>query len=100
MPPEVDPLPVSAAAWSDIGNWLHWLWAYFFCIVILAFTFLSAHAIIPSLVSSGHLPATFLKLRRPMYLGVAVFIGLAGLFMAWTVDNSYLLENLYNRFWI
>ncbi len=98
--PEVDPVAVSAPAWSDIGNWLHWLWAYFFCIVIIAFTFLIAHAIVPSLVSSGHLPKSFLKLRQPMYIGVAVFLALAMLFLTWTVNNSHLLENLYNRFWI
>ena len=98
--PEVDPVAVNAELWSDIGNWLHWLWAYFFCIVILAFTFLTAHAIIPSLVSSGHLPERFMQLRRPLYLGVAIFGGLAMLFLTWTVGNSHLLEDLYNRFWI
>ena len=98
--PEVDPEIVDAAKWSLIGDWLHWLWAYFFVIVLLAFTFLTAHAVIPSLVSSGHLPGQFTKLRGPMYLGVAVFAALAVLFMVLTVGNSLLLENLYNRFWI
>ena len=98
--PEVDPVAVNAPLWSDIGNWLHWLWAYFFCIVILAFAFLTAHALIPSLVSSGHLPKRFLKLRGPMYTTVLIFLGLAMLFLTWTVNNSYVLEDLYNRFWI
>ena len=98
--PEVDPAIVDASLWSDIGNWLHWLWAYFFCIVLIAFTFLTAHAVIPSLVDSGHLPARFLMLRRPMYAGVFALIGLAVLFMFWTVQNTILLEDLYNRFWI
>ena len=98
--PETDPVAVNAAHWSEIGDWLHWLWAYFFCIVIVAFTFLTAHSIIPSLVSSGHIPENALKLRRPIYLGVAIFLGLAMLFLTWTVNNSYLLENVYNRFWI
>jgi hypothetical protein len=98
--PEVDPAAVNASSWSDIGNWLLWLWAYFFSIVIIAFTFLTAHAIIPSLVSSGHLPGQFMKLRGPMYLTVLIFAGLAALFMVWTVDHSLLLEDVYNRFWI
>ena len=91
---------VGAGNWADIGDWLHWLWAYFFVIVILAFTFLTTHAIIPSLVSSGHLPEKFSKLRPPLYLGVFMFIGLAIWFMVWTVDNSHLLEKVYNRYWI
>ena len=98
--PEADPSAVNAALWSDMGNWLHWLWAYFFCIVILAFTFLITHALIPSLVSSGHIPRHYLKLRQPMYVGVITFIAVAMLFLTWTVNNSYLLEGLYNRFWI
>ena len=98
--PEADPAAINAESWSDIGNWLHWLWAYLFSIIILAGTFLTAHAIIPSLVSSGHLSSNFLKLRRPMYLGAIVFLGLAMLFLTWTVNNTYLLEKIYNRFWI
>ena len=98
--PEVDPTAVGAGSWSEIGDWLHWLWAYFFAIVLLAFTFLTAHAVIPSLVESGHIPTKFLSLRKPMYLSVAVFAGLATLFMVWTVQNSLLLEDIYDRFWI
>ena len=98
--PEVDPAAVNADLWSDIGNWLHWFWAYFFCIVIIAFSFLTTHAIIPSLVSSGQLPAKFLKLRLPIYIWVLAFIGLAMLFLTWTVNNTYLLEDLYSRFLI
>ena len=98
--PEVDPAIVDAGHWSDIGNWLHWLWAYFFCIVLIAFTFVTAHAVIPSLVSSGHLPSKFLMLRRPMYLGVIGLICLAVFFMVLTVRNTQLLEAVYNRFWI
>jgi hypothetical protein len=98
--PEVDPVAVNAQHWQAIGDWLHWLWAYFFVIVILSFTFLTSHAVIPSLVASRHLPPVFLNLRKPLYLGAAAFVGLAVLFMVWTVDNSHLLEAVYNRFWI
>ncbi len=98
--PEADPAAIAASDWSAIGDWLHWLWAYFFIIVIIAFTFLFAHAVIPSLVDSGHIPKELLKLRRPMYTGVVIMIGLAMLFLTWTVNNSYLLETVYNRYWI
>ena len=98
--PEADPAAVTAFDWSEIGNWMHWFWAYSFTIVVLALTFLTAHAIIPSLVASSHIPEKFLKLRPPMYLGVVVILGVAMMFLAWTVNNSYLLERVYNRFWI
>ncbi len=98
--PEADPAAVNAVHWAQIGDWMHWFWAYFFTIVTLAFTFLTAHAIVPSLVASGHLPDKFLKLRQPLYVGVIALIGLAMLFLTWTVNNAHLLETLYNRFWI
>ena len=100
MPPVVDPEAVDALLWAAIGHWMHWLWAYLFSVVILAFSFLTAHALIPSLVSSGHLPRKFLKLRIPMYLSAAGFFGLAVFFMVWTVENTKAIEDLYNRFWI
>ena len=95
-----DPGSITAADWLQIGKWLTRLWVYFFCVVAFSFTFLSAHAIIPSLVSSGHLPKAVSKLRPHMYFTAVVFLGLAGLFMALTVDKSYLLEEFWDRFWI
>lgn len=98
--PEVDPVSINTGLWSDITTWQVFLGLYLVFIVATAFTFLTAHAIIPSLVSSGHLPRMFLKLRPPMYLGVAVFIAGAVVMMVVTVNNTLLLEDLYNRFWI
>ena len=98
--PEADPAAINAVQWGEIGEWMHWFWAYFFTIVTLSFTFLTAHAIIPSLVASGHLPETYLKARQPLYVGVVVLLGLAMLFLTWTVNNSHLLENVYNRWFI
>ena len=98
--PEVDPASITAADWSNVGNWLHWLWAYFFSIVIIAFSFLTAHALIPSLIDSGHLPSEANRLRPPIYLVSIVMVAAAVLFMVWTAGNSYLLEQVYNRFWI
>lgn len=98
--PIVDPAQVDARMWSDIGNWLHWLWAYFFCIVIIAFTFLTAHALIPSLVESRQLPKSFMGMRVPLYLVTLVLTGLAVLFMFWTLGNTRLLDDIFNRYWI
>jgi len=98
--PEVDPVAISSSAWSDITTWQVFLALYLISIIAIAFTFLTAHALIPSLVSSGHLPTQFLKLRPPMYFGVVVFIAAAVVLMTITVQNSLLLEDLYNRFWI
>ena len=98
--PHVDPESITAFDWSEIGNWLHWLWAYFFVIVALAFTFITAHSIIPSLVATKQLPRKFMKLRPPMYLAVVGLIGLAVFLMIETVENTHLLEGFWDRWWI
>lgn len=98
--PEVDPVAIDAGLWSDITTWQVFLALYLICIVATAFTFLTAHALIPSLVHSGHIPRGLLKLRAPMYLGVLMFIAAAVVMMVVTVSNTMLLEDLYNRFWI
>ena len=46
--PEVDPVAIDAGLWSDITTWQVFLALYLICIVATAFTFLTAHALIPS----------------------------------------------------
>ena len=95
-----DPGAIDALDWLEIGKWLTRLWVYFFCIVAFAFTFLTAHALIPSLVSTGQLPERASKLRPPMYGACVLILAVAGLFLALVVDKSYLLERFWDRFWI
>ena len=95
-----DPGAISASDWLQIGKWLTRLWVYFFFIVAFAFTFLTAHAVIPSLVASGQLPQQAVKLRPLMYGGCLLLLAGAGVFMNWTFDKSHLLEQFWGRFWI
>ena len=96
-----DPDAINAVDWLLIGKWLTRIWLYFFCIVGFAFTMLTAHAIIPSLVSSGQIPKELAgKLRPPLY-GTAVLILAAAItFLAFTVDKSLRIEDFWDRFWI
>lgn len=96
-----DPGAITAADWLQIGKWMTRLWVYFFLIVGFAFTILTAHAIIPSLVSTGHLREDEARgLRRPMYLVALVILGVAMFFLTLTVNKTYLLEDFWDRFWI
>ncbi len=69
-----DPKALTSANWQDIHLLLQWLWIYRPLIVTGAVTLVTAHAVIPSLVITGHLPDNMLKLRIPL-TGFAVVKG-------------------------
>ena len=96
-----DPDAINAVDWLEIGKWLTRIWLYFFCVVGFSFTFLTAHALIPSLVSTGHIPKELGdRLRPPMYATATLILAGVGFFLALTVIKSHHIENIYDRFWI
>ena len=95
-----DPKALTSANWNDIHLWLQWLWIYVPLVFTLALTLLVAHAFIPSLVATGHLPAGANRLRIPM-TGFAVGVLVAAVVMMVLVINSTLdVEKFYDRFLI
>ncbi len=79
---------------------LQWFWIYFPIVVTFAMTLLTAHAIIPSLVITGHLPESTQKLRLPL-TGFAVILFGAGVVMLVLVVNASLdVRNVWDRFLI
>lgn len=71
----MDPAFVDNSIWHDISTMLRLLWVYVLIIIVAAFTFLTAHAIIPSLAGSGLLPARIVRLRPLFYIGaLGVFL--------------------------
>ena len=96
-----DPGSVTAFDWLQIGKWVTRLWVYFFFIVALSFTFLNAHAIIPSLVASGQIPRSASKLRRPMYATCLLLVAGAIVFMVFSSNQAHFsLDRFWGRFWI
>ena len=95
-----DPKALTSANWHDIHMWLQWLWIYVPLVFTFAFTMLIAHAFIPSLVATKHLPATANRLRLPLP-GFAALILMAAVVMIGLVINSTLdMEKFYDRWWI
>jgi len=92
-----DPKALTGANWHDIHMWLQWLWIYVPLVFTLVLTLLVAHALIPSLVATRHLPATATRLRLPL-TGFAVGVFVAAVFMMFLVINSTLdVEKFYDR---
>ena len=96
----MDPAPIGAASWSEIGKMLSTLWIVVVFIVIFAANFILGHNFIPSFVHSGHIPRIWQKARILFYgvafasLGVAIFLFLR------VVEFGGVLENFWADYWI
>jgi hypothetical protein len=95
-----DPKALTGVDWDNIHLFLQWFWIYFPIVVTFAITLLTAHAIIPSLVITGHLPESTQKLRAPL-TGFAVLLFGAGVVILVLVVNTSLdVRNVWDRFLI
>lgn len=99
--PVNDPIALSDVDWDNLHQWLTLLWILFPLVITFAFSMLVAHAFIPSVILTGHLPARASVLRIPLTVfgllaGVAagVLVVLA-LVMTWTT-----LTNFWGRIWM
>ena len=72
-----DPKALTSVEWNNIHMFLQWFWIYFPIVVTFGLTLLVAHAVIPSMVSTGQLPESTQKLRVPL-TGVAALLFVAG----------------------
>ena len=95
-----DPTAIGSIEWSEIGRLLHNLWFYLGLIFAFAVTSLIAHAIIPSLVSTGHLPRNANLLRFSLTIAALGILGGALTLLAYTVGVARLIEVFYDRYWI
>ena len=93
-----DPKALTTVEWNNIHLFLQWIWIYLPLVVTFAITMLTAHALIPSLVITGHLPESAQRLRVPL-TGFAVLVFAAGVVIMVLVINSALdVRQIYNRF--
>ena len=72
-----DPKALTSVEWNNIHLFLQWFWIYLPIVTTFAITMLTAHAIIPSLVITGHLPESTQRLRMPL-TGFAALVFVAG----------------------
>ena len=76
---------------------LQWFWIYFPLGVTFGITLLTARALIPSLVSTGHLPESTQKLRVPL-TGFAFLLFAAGAVILVLGINADLdITNIWDR---
>lgn len=95
-----DPKALTSANWNDVHIWLTWLWTYIPLVLTFALTILTAHAIIPSLISTGHLPQSANRLRLPLTgFALLVLVG-AVVIMVFAINKTLDVEKFWDRYLI
>ena len=95
-----DPKALTSANWNDIHVWLVWFWTYLPLVITFALTMLTAHAVIPSLINTGQLPASAGRWRMPL-TGFACLVLVAAVVVLVLGINSTLdLEKFWDRYLI
>ena len=96
----MEPAPLGAFEWSEIGKLLTSLWFMVLFIVLFAASMLIGHNSIPSLVASGHLARSWEKARVPIYAVTFTCFGLAMFFLVQVVDLAGVLRRFWEDYWI
>ena len=96
----MDPEYITKADWRDVGNLLTFFWLILLFAIGFGFNFLMAHAIIPSLISSRHLPQSVSKTRRVFYGGAFIALSLVVFAIGRAVVEARFLEGIWSRLWI
>lgn len=96
----MDPQYITSSDWADTGQVLTFIWLLLIFAIGFGFNFLMAHAIIPSLVGSGHLPERFAKTRRVFYVGALLAMSLVIFALVNIASKAQFLKDIWDRSWI
>ena len=93
----MDPKALTTDDWHNIHLFLQWFWIYFPLVVIFAVTMLTAHALIPSAVMTGHLPSSAARLRMPL-TGFALLVAAATIvILVFGITQTLDVRNFWDR---
>lgn len=96
----MDPATLSNAEWTGIANLLTNLWVMLLLIIIIGTLYLTAHAFIPSLIASHHLPEMAERTRIPTYALMVISIVLYFYFIGAAISESGVLGDIFETYWI
>jgi len=101
----VEPEVIAFGTWMELAQLLVRLWFFVLLQVIFAFSLLLAHGVIPSLVGTGHLPASVDRIRPALYIGflfflVATIVTISTVFWTPQALIDVLYDAIYSRRWV
>ena len=93
----MDPKALTTTDWHNIHLFLQWFWIYFPLVVVFALTMLTAHGLIPSAVTTGHLPANAARLRIPLTLFALLVAAGAIVVLILGINQTLDVRNFWSR---
>ena len=93
----MDPKALTSTDWNNIHLFLQWFWIYFPLVVAFAVTMLTAHALIPSAVNTGHLPSSASKLKLPLTAFALLLAAGAIVILVLGINQTLDVRNFWNR---
>ncbi len=93
----MDPKALDSTDWNNIHLFLQWFWIYFPLVVVFAVTMLTAHALIPSAVSTGHLPQNIARLKWPLTALALAIAVVTVIILALGINQTLDVRNIWNR---
>ena len=91
---------IGSVEWSDINQLVMWLIFLPLTMIVFAFSMAIAHAIIPSAVTSGHIPTGASKLRPLFYTTSAIGAILVIIVIINIFSSVDVIKNIYPNWWI
>lgn len=96
----MEPAPLGAFHWSELGSMLFALWMVVIFIVLFAANMIVGHNLIPSFVASGHVSQVWQRARIFFYACAIICFFLALFFFARMVDIGGVLNTFWADYWI
>ncbi len=96
----MDPNTTTGADWDLTSTTLKLLWVSLLFALGAGFSLVTAHALIPSAVSTNTIPKVWEKLRWPLYVfGVLSFAGIGVTLAFAAFEAEPFITRIYDRYW-
>lgn len=86
--------------WAQVGWAIKFLWIALGCAIFGALSLATAHAIIPSAVSTRTISERWLKARPIFYLAGAAGVVMIGVCFFLAANETDWIRDMFARFWI
>jgi hypothetical protein len=96
----MDPAYLDNEIWHSISVMLRFLWGYVLFALGFAALFLTAHAIIPSLANTGHIPSSITKMRPLVYAAAFGSLLIAIALLTMTLINTGWISKVWDSYLI
>ncbi len=96
----MQPAPIGAVEWSELGSMLFAMWMVVIFIVLFAANMIVGHNLLPSFIASGHVPQMWQKVRLFFYAAAVACFAIAVFFFVSVVQQAAVLEKIWPDYWI